>query len=73
MRDKPNCKICTLKCYGCSNYNTCGMRQNLNGSSVEDCTSIASEYYLFNQYLNNPIMQLCNYQDVCKTVVEAWL
>jgi len=72
MKDIPNCKVCKLKCCGCTNYSTCVIRKEENGYKVEDCTLIASEHYLFNEYLDNPNMLLCRYQDVCKSLFEAW-
>lgn len=73
MRDTPNCKICKLKCHGCTGYQTCGMRQDLNGFKIEDCTLMASRYYMFKKYLENPSMQLCRFEDECKSVLEAWI
>ncbi len=73
MREIPNCKICKLKCYGCSSYASCGIRQGLYNHKIEECTSMASKYYLFNDYLDSFNMQLCRFQEECKSVVEAWL
>lgn len=73
MKDIPNCKICQLKCYGCAGYNTCLMRKGVNGYKIEECSLIASKYYLFDNYLENFSMQLCNYGEVCKSLAEAWL
>jgi len=73
MKDTPNCKICELKCYGCSFYYGCGMRQGLNKYKVEDCTYMASEYYLFDKYVNKFNMELCKYQKYCQTAAKAWL
>lgn len=73
MRNIPNCKICKLKCCGCSSYATCGIRQNQNGYKIEDCTIMASEHYLFAEYLDSFNMQLCKYQNACRSAVEAWM
>lgn len=73
MKITPNCKVCKLKCHGCDGYNTCPMRQEINGYKIEDCKLMASKYYLFDKYLNSFIMNLCRYQDECKSVVDAWL
>lgn len=73
MKQIPNCKICKLKCHGCNSYNTCLMRQGLEGDSIEDCKFMASRYYLYDNYLNNYMMRLCRFQDECKNVVDAWL
>lgn len=73
MKETPNCKICKLKCHECSGYNTCLMRKGENGHNIEECSLIASKYYLFDKYLKNFNMQLCNYEEVCKSLTEAWL
>ena len=72
MKEIPNCRICQLKCCGCSGYHTCLMRKGENGHSIEDCSLMASKYYLFEKYLDSQIMKLCKYQDDCKSSAEAW-
>jgi hypothetical protein len=72
MRDIPNCARCKIKCYGCKSYATCLMRQEINGYKIEDCTFVASKYYNFEEYFNNPHMSLCRFQDECKSLIEAW-
>jgi len=76
MKDNPNCKICKLKCCGCQSYETCLMRKGENGHKIEDCTFMASKYYLFGDYLSYEKglnMRLCNYDEVCKSLVDAWM
>lgn len=73
LKDVPNCKICRLKCHGCAGYGKCTMWKELNNKTVADCTLMASEYYLFEEYLNNPTMQLCKFQHECKSLAKAWL
>lgn len=68
----PDCKICKLKCYGCPNYSVCLMRKEEMGYKIEDCCFMASKHYLYNEYLDSFNMCLCEFQDVCESLVKAW-
>lgn len=73
MKEIPDCKLCKLKCHGCSGYHTCLMRQEINGHRITDCKLMASKYYLWDKYLDTHNMNLCRYQDECQSAVNAWL
>jgi hypothetical protein len=75
MRDTPNCKICKLKCHGCSSYDRCAMHNEENGYKIEDCDLMASRYYLLDEYLHGAkswIMNLCKFEDDCRSLFKAW-